>query len=240
MANQYPPYLAYSHIADFLKYRGLTLDEEPLRPSSAASAASADSAENQRDTILPLLVRFGYYRIDATRADEVVTDGRDLVVILLLAPESKYAHHSGDLRRIISSLDSDKKITGGERDRLYEVIVIAAESVLSKKNLTDVIREFRGGNASQPPFYNLYPYYVFSAVIPEAAAVPRHRIMAASEARTYLQRERMSARDLPLIQSSDPPVVWLGARPGSFVEVDRPSETAGKAIVVRLVTKGAV
>ena len=106
--------------------------------------------------------------------------------------------------------------------------------------MTEVIDASRVRGQAHPPFYNMYPYHIFSTVIPEAAAVPHHRIMTASECRAGRQREHMAARDLPLIQASDPPVVWLGARPGDCVEIVRPSETAGKAIVVRLVTKGAI
>ena len=238
MANQYAPYLVYTYLPAFLRHRGLIAAGEPLRQAGRPASDEKSTEADARDTIIPLLVRFGYYRVDARRASE--SGGvRDTVVILLLAPESKYAHHSGDLRGLISSLDSDKKLRRAQaRDRLHEVIVIAAAAVLSKKNLTDVICNFRESAVPGPPFYNLYPYRTFATVIPEAAAVPRHRLMPAQEAREYMRRERLSATDLPRILASDPPLVWLGARAGDYVEIERASETACQATVVRLVVKG--
>jgi DNA-directed RNA polymerase subunit H (RpoH/RPB5) len=228
MAQQYLPYHVYKIIPEFLKYRKLTFDGETLRPTAKDFG--------DRDTIIPLIMRFGYYRIDAKLQTSEV---QDLVVIYILPAESKYSHHSGDLRGLISSLDSDKKIVPHvDKNRLYEVIIIVDESMLIKKNLTDVVLEFRGKN--QPPFYNMYPFPIFSVVIPKVVGVQPHRIITREEADAYMKREYIISQDLNTISTSDPPVVWLGAHPGDFIEIERLSETAGKAITVRIVTPGKI
>ncbi len=222
MGDQYPPYLAYTNLPAFLRHRGLE-PEEKLEPG----------LEGQRDKVVARLMRFGYYQVSARRPDTGAA-GRTLVVILLLDPDHKYAHHSKDLRGLVAA-----QALGARRARLHEVIVVAPERVLEKKHLTAVFRELRAAGAA-PPYYNLYPYYVFSAPIPEAANVPRHRLMSAPEARAHLRRERLVGERLPELLASDPPAVWLGARPGDYVEIERPSETAGLAFAVRRVVEGDV
>ena len=166
----------------------------------------------------------------------------DLVLgtfILVLALRGKYTDHGPQLRGLVSSLNSEDFAREG---RLAEVIVVAPEEIMKKKNMTDVIKDFRAAAAAGEPspgtsdgptpaadFYNMYPYHVFSLDIPRCQIVPLHEIARPAEVQTFLARERLALRDLPMVASSNPPVIWIGGRPGQVVRIRYPSETAGEA-----------
>jgi DNA-directed RNA polymerase subunit H (RpoH/RPB5) len=127
---------------------------------------------------------------------------------------------------------------------------VAPEEIMKKKNMTDVIKDFRAAAAAREPspgtpdgpppaaaYYNMYPYHVFSLDIPQCQIVPRHEIARPAELQAFLARERLALRDLPMVASSNPPVVWIGGRPGQVVRIQHPSETAGEAYIYCVVSR---
>lgn len=226
--NEHPAFLVFQHLGRFLESRGLV-------------PAEGSDLDTPRERFVTALDRIGYYRLDATpRPDGRGAAYKIVTVILVLPPGGKYTDHGPHLRGLIASLHSENFAREG---RLAEVIVVAPEEIMKKKNMTDVVKGFRDApeentqkkknrkGSFQPPAvgYNMYPYHVFSLDIPQAQCVPRHTIVPAAEAKAFLTRERVSPRDLPQVASSDPPVVWIGARPGQIVRIEYASATAGKA-----------
>jgi DNA-directed RNA polymerase subunit H (RpoH/RPB5) len=119
----------------------------------------------------------------------------------------------------------------------------------SATQLYDVFREYPAGTWSKigttnapdydgiMPFYNAYPYYNFSLVVPKHNSVAKHRIMSVSEVNELLQRENIARTDIPIILTNDAPIVWNGGREGQVVEITRDSQTAGSAIYYRRIEK---
>ena len=178
--------------------------------------------DTPRDRFITGLNHIGYYRLDARDNRE---DAYKIVTILILALSGKYTDHAPYLRGLVSSLNSEGFVREG---RLSEVIVVAPDEIMKKKNMTDVIRDFRAA-ASAADYYNLYPYSVFSLNIPQCQIVPLHEIVSLPEQTAFLARERLALRDLPMVASSNTPVVWIGGRPGQVIRIRHPSETAGEA-----------
>lgn len=236
MAQQvYPPNVIVRTLIDaFFPYRGLA-----LAPRGLAREASVRAFGD--DEVISDMEQFYYVRLDALR--KTPRGARDWVVVLVLAADGKYSHHSPDLRKLLDGVEAERPTKEG---RLDEVIVVAEEEFFGKKNLTDVVREFQGKQAGgadpagAAPFYSAHPYYNFALVVPESQSVWPHRVMAEDEIAEYLRRERLAFRDLPVIHTTDAPVVWLGGREGQAVEINRPSQTAATALYVRRVEKGAV
>jgi len=80
-------------------------------------------------------------------------------------------------------------------------------------------------------YVRLCTYDAFVTDVPASPLVPVHSFADPAEfALTGLPKEQ-----LPKILASDPPVVWLGGRRGDVLKIVRPSETAGLAVVYRLV-----
>jgi DNA-directed RNA polymerase subunit H (RpoH/RPB5) len=178
------------------------------------------------DEVVDDMKQFFYVRLDATSARP--RGRRDWVVVLVLDPEGKYAHHSPDLRRLLEGVGTERAARDG---RLDELLVVAPEEFFAKKLLLDVVRELQGDAhgpdpAGARPFYGTYPYHNFALDLPASQSVPPHRVLAPEEAEAFLARERLAHRDLPEIHANDPPVVWLGAREGQVVEITRPSQAA--------------
>jgi DNA-directed RNA polymerase subunit H (RpoH/RPB5) len=211
--NEHPAFLVYKHMRPFLKHRGMSLVKGKL--------------DESRAKFVTQLNHLGHYHLDAKTSED------KLVSIIILAPQSPYVEKGPQLRKLLSetSLLTDKN--------LEEVIIIAPESALRKKNLTDVILEFRKGTSdkAKAEYYNMYPYHVFSLEIPKAQIVPAHHIADDGEVKKFLDREKRTLVDLRRIAASSPPVIWIGARPGQVVRVDAPSETAGYSVNYLLVSK---
>lgn len=68
--------------------------------------------------------------------------------------------------------------------------------------------------------------------------VPKHELIPAEEAPKILRELGLDPSQLPLIRASDPAARALGAKPGDLIKITRESETAGKAVVYRLVVVG--
>jgi DNA-directed RNA polymerase subunit H (RpoH/RPB5) len=246
-AQVYPPNaIVRTLIDDFFRYRGLT----PAPLGLADEKAVADFTD---DRIIGDMERFFYVRVDA-RIDprrRALRGARDWVVILVLAAEGKYSHHSPDLRKLLEGVEVEQAARGG---RLDELIIVADEVFFGRKNLTDVVREFQGRAAEAraaakagpldtggaAPFYSAHYYHNFVLVVPEHEAVPVHRIMAPAECAALYASERLTREDLPVIYATDPPAIWIGARAGEVVEITRYSLTAGRAIYYRRVERGAL
>jgi len=233
MAQQvFPPNVILPIIIDeFLSNRQLTLAPRGLIKDTEVPKFDDDRAVSDME-------QFYYLRLDALR--NIPRGSRDWVIILILGADGKYSHHSPDLRKLLEGIDSERPTKDG---RLDEVIVIAEESFFSKKNLTDVIREAQKKQTNAPdydgimPFYNAYPYYNFSLVVPKHNSVAKHRIMSVSEVNELLQRENIARTDIPIILTNDAPIVWNGGREGQVVEITRDSQTAGGAIYYRRIEK---
>jgi DNA-directed RNA polymerase subunit H (RpoH/RPB5) len=227
--NEHPSYLVFQHLGRFLESRGLV----------PAEGADLDTS---RDRFITELGHIGYYRLDAVSRGAAYK----IVIIIVLALRGKYTDHGPQLRGLVSSLNSEDFAREG---RLAEVIVVAPEDIMKKKNMTDVIEDFRAAAAAGEPspgtpdgptpaadYYNMYPYHVFSLDIPRCQIVPLHEIAQPAEVQAFLARELLALRDLPMVASSNPPVVWIGGRPGQVVRIQCPSETAGEAYKYCVVT----
>jgi DNA-directed RNA polymerase subunit H (RpoH/RPB5) len=222
--------------SSFLTFRSL---EPVLREArtGASDRAAAKLEEPSKDTIVTEMENRGYLRIDARRKQP--RGALDHVVILALSGWGKYSHFSPDLRALLGGLDSEPSTRG----RLDEVILVVETEFFRKKNLIEVVRKFQEREAGGAdldgagPVYSVFPYHVFSNVVPTHVSVPRHSIISDDEVKAYLSRERLGPKDVYSIYSNDPPVIWIGGRPGQFVQVERDSETAGVSIVVRYITR---
>lgn len=212
--NEHPSFLVYQLLGRFFESRGLT----PVKADALALDKYKFTSE---------LEHVGYFRVDAEGDDQKV------VAVILLALQGKYTEHGPQLRGLITTLNSEGFAREG---RLGEVIVIAPEDIMRKKNMTDVVDTFRA--AAADTLYNMYPYHVFSLDIPRAQIVPKHEVISEAEAKAFLTRERLGLADLKRIPVSNPPVVWIGARPGQVVRITAPSEATRETYDYRVVTRG--
>lgn len=224
--NEHPLYLVYQHVPRLLESRGLT---------------TKTVVDTPRDQFISNITQVGYFRLDAEDAN------RRVLVLLILATNGKYTDHGPRLRDLITSLHFEDFAV---EERFSEVMVVAPEEILKKKNMTDAVYGFRkpveaakkDGVAKKPEgkradYYNIYPYAVLSIDIPRVRCIFPHVIADRAEVAAHLTRERLSISSLKRLLATEPLVIWIGARPGNVIRIQSPSETAREAcdyyVVVR-------
>lgn len=67
--------------------------------------------------------------------------------------------------------------------------------------------------------------------------VPKHEILPVEEKEKILEKYRIKPYQLPLITTSDPAAIAIGAKPGDIVKIIRDSLTAGKYVAYRYVVE---
>jgi DNA-directed RNA polymerase subunit H (RpoH/RPB5) len=214
------PFLVYRNLPRLFERRGVRLTGEPLRSGRAGELA-------ERDEFRAALARFGYYRVDAAQPGA----GSARLIVAILEETGKYSQKSGKLGDLLRSLA--RRI---EKPAEAEVLVVSSDEVVHKQKHADALKRFR--DEGEVGHCRLVPYRVLAQDVTRHASVPPHRIMEPQEVRRLLDWLKVDLSSLAYIYESDPPLVWLGARAGQCVEVDRPSETAGWAKCVRYVVAG--
>lgn len=68
--------------------------------------------------------------------------------------------------------------------------------------------------------------------------VPKHEVLPKNKVDELLERYKITLYQLPLIKSSDPAVKEIDGNPGDVIKITRESQTAGKAIIYKLVIEG--
>ena len=67
--------------------------------------------------------------------------------------------------------------------------------------------------------------------------IPKHELLTKEEAAQVLVGSHSSPSQLPYILSTDSIAKEVGAKPGDFVRITRPSETAGSSVYYRYVVE---
>jgi len=75
------------------------------------------------------------------------------------------------------------------------------------------------------------------SVAPDHVYVPKHEIMAKSDASEVLKKFNCMPTQLPLIFVNDPAIVGLGVKPGDMIKITRKSGTAGVSLYYRYVVE---
>jgi DNA-directed RNA polymerase subunit H (RpoH/RPB5) len=217
-----PELCAYKHLRAFVEFRGLVLKDEPLCPDSAEKVQGYAPAE----VVSTMLDKFGHWKCvlaDKARPDRTT-------VVHVVPGTSKYLETSARFRALLAS--SQQSV--GEGETLVEVISILPEESLKKVWMASIAEAFPSTGGEDGVLYNIYPNCVFAREVPRDPLVPRHSIYPKAEAQKLLDYFHTTAGDLEEIRArTDAMAIWLGARPGDYVRVDRISETARDAFTLR-------
>lgn len=150
-------------------------------------------------------------------------------LICIVAPQSEASNKIAQFKKLYTLLTTTYLI-----NKQPTVIVFLTPTPFTKF-IEAAIAEERGKQSTLQ--IEQYEYTLLCIVVPEHENVPKHRILTADERNSVLEFHRSQASHLPQISQRDPMAVWLGAKPGDVLRIDRESEDAGRAIAYRVVTK---
>lgn len=157
----------------------------------------------------------GYVLIDANT-------GRGKTIIIQINEGSEFGTKAPEFKKLM-------KLIPDWRDNLN---VIFVSNVIPSNH---IIRAANTISATNRNYYvELLHYDNFIIEIPKHVAVPRHEIVKADE---VLKDLYMTPHNFPKIYDTDPPVIWIGGRPGEFCRIYRLSEVAGETIAYRFIVK---
>lgn len=206
---KYVPGEVYNNLREFITYRGIRTDYKFL----------------PIDKFSDTLNTYEYVRIEGDR-----TDSRGVntaVTIFLIMPKSRYALRAPDFKKLFNTLTKNRLENG-------EVLFISEEELTN--HIKKQIDELRTENKTL--YIENYTYDKFVIVVPKHVSVPKHIIADRAEIDQWCDDYGTSRSELPKIFASDPPVVWLGAKPGDVIKIYRNSESAGHAVAMRQVIHG--
>jgi DNA-directed RNA polymerase subunit H (RpoH/RPB5) len=207
----YVPGEVYLNLVKMMKYRGVELTMDPLTPAS-------------------LVQKLNHYEFVTITGHRKKSDprGEAKVIVIFIAPNSKYSNKSGDFKKLLKGLP---KV---QADENLDVIFVS-EHVLTvhiKKHIT----AFRSAN---PRVYiEDHDYEIFMLENPKHEIVPEHTIASDEEVEKFCRLHYKDKNSFPKINSTDAQAVWLGLRPGMCVKVKRISETAGFSYIYRICKHG--
>lgn len=147
---------------------------------------------------------------------------RGKTFIVLVEPGSVYASKAPDFRKLAKIIPSWR----ADINVIFVLDVAPSSHVMKAAN---VMLE------DNPNYYiEVLHYNNFLIVIPEHASVPRHEL---ADANQVLGDLYMMPHNFQKIYDSDPPAIWIGARPGDFCRIHRLSDVVGVTIAYRYVVK---
>lgn len=208
MTQIYKPYAVYKNLSEFMQSRGVKTDHKPT----------------SNDEFIKHITHYEYVKITGTRSDK---HGTRPFILFLIAPDSKYATNTPAFKKLLNTISTS------ELNSKAEIVFI------SEKPLTNFIITFIRGERHQYPglYIEHYDYKICIIVIPKHIMVPKHTILSDDKVKEFCDEFHTIPSRLPKILVTDPPIVWLGARPGDVIRIDRDSEITGSAIGYRVVTR---
>ena len=163
----------------------------------------------------------------------IIIRSDDIVIILTLPLPGKYAILGADGKRKIREIGIKSGPLMKEILYICDVNYIAQKSNTSLNTVSKIILELN--STLKDVWIQVRSYKTFELIIPECIDVSKHRIVDKDYVNDYLTHEHKSKTSLPQIHVYDPPIIWLGGRPGQYVEVDRYTSSVGMISIIRLI-----
>lgn len=176
------------------------------------------------DELMSQLSKIGYVVQDAQRSDAVTSTAHRPDAVLRTGAKP-------DTIRVLlingKGYAQGKKFSALVRQKKSGLFVVVVPSTFIDKN-KNLIKEMESD-----PNTSVYDQQVFSLIIPDHTSVPPHLFASEEE----IKKLPLTPGDLPKIHRHDPPVAWLGGRPGDVLRIDRFSETIGTGPFYRIVVE---
>ena len=206
--------LVFSNLPAFLESRGL----KPKVPLPSPKEFLMSLSTN------------GHVRIDS------IDPSSGVVSLTIVATDSEAATKGAEFKKILDGYKS-KTVAGVGLDQINNIIVIVPDETVK---LSNIEKTFKTAKESSKELgytckFLMCSYRIFSLDITKAVQVPKHVIMTKEEVLNMTKLQLFSTKELTFILETDPPVIWIGGKPGDVIRITQPSETALEFVTYRLV-----
>jgi len=195
--------IVYLNALTMIKYRGGTCTDYGVKTATEALPFQE---------FAKIMKTRGYVVVEG-RA-EAPLHGDYIVRIYVFGHDNKHTTTTDAMRKIVEPL--------GNIDTNTDVLFVSPNPIATHP------MKVVDGFVSSHVRLLCFTYSLLAEVIPECSAVPEHKLLTEGEIERLSERyiDRGTMRH---IYEQDPPVAWLGGRPGDVVEVARMSASVGIA-----------
>lgn len=201
--EEYYPGEVYKNLIKMMALCNITLTKEPVNNEVLATTLN----NNQ------------YITLTGTRP-ETDPRGEALIVVILIAPNSKYASRSEDFKKLLKGLPKAK---------MLEVIFITEDTLST--HLEKHMKLYMAENTWV--HLERYSYDIFLIENTQHVSVDKHTIMTQDEVNEFCKTHHTNPMNLAAIKPDDPQAIWNGVKRGMVVRITRVSDTAGISINYR-------
>jgi DNA-directed RNA polymerase subunit H (RpoH/RPB5) len=155
----------------------------------------------------------------------------DKIHVILTAPKQKFSSLNNDMKKKINEIllaDSVDEIM-----YICDITLVGEKGVNYNQTVKKVLEEFKDNN--DRIWVQMRPYSLFINNIPECSEIVKHRRLDQKAVREELELTHTPLVSLIRTKEWDPPVVWLGARAGEIIAVERLSGSVGTQTVLKRV-----
>ena len=155
----------------------------------------------------------------------------ETIQIILTHPGQKYSTIANESKKKINEVLRDDSVD--ELIYLADITFIGERGVTYQESVKKALEDFKSTN--NRIWVQIRPYTIFTLDILASTESARHRRLDQEEVKKELEETFTPLVSLPRIKEWDPQVVWIGARAGEIIAVDRLSGSVGIQTVLRRV-----
>lgn len=207
MQERYIPYEVYKNAKVFFEYRGIIPDPKT-------------NLNMSREELVKILIREEHVKLIGTNSK----NNNRKFMLVIIAPSSKYALHTPQFKKLMNNIPLADPL-----DLMF----------ISETPLTNFIqKELVEQKKKHPSVYiEHHKYSLLTIIIPNHDLSQKHILLTPTQAKEFTESNYTSPIEYSKIRAGDPMIVWLGAKPGDFIKVERASESTGKAITYHYVLR---
>lgn len=153
------------------------------------------------------------------------------ICIILTYPGQKYSSIANESKKKINDVLHQDKV----EELLYiaDITFIGDKGVTYQASIKKMLVDFKSTNPNI--WVQIRPYSIFTIDILTSTESVKHRRLEQEVIKKELEESYIPLISLPRIKEWDPQAVWIGARAGEIIAVDRLSGSVGIQTVLRRV-----
>lgn len=153
------------------------------------------------------------------------------IQVILALPGQKYSTLNNDMRKKVNEVLANDDVD--ELMYVCDITLVGEKGINNNLTIKRMLKDFETDNPRL--WVQIRPYTLFINNLPASSESVVHRRLDQADIKAELETTRTPIAGIPKIKEWDPQVVWLGARSGEIIAVDRLSGSVGYQTILRRV-----